>query len=58
MQSEQQVSASLDRLGLVHAQLLEPAELDLSDIDRALGALMSRRLDYADIYFQLTRFET
>ncbi len=58
MQSEQQVSASLDRLGLVHAQLLEPAELDLSDIDRALAALMSRRLDYADIYFQLTRFET
>ena len=58
MQPEQQVSASLDRLGLVQAQLLEPAELDLSDIDRALGALMSRRLDYADIYFQLTRFET
>ena len=28
------------------------------DLDRALGALMSRRLDYADLYFQFTRFET
>ncbi|MCY3730826.1 MAG: hypothetical protein OXF98_05740, partial [Rhodospirillaceae bacterium] len=58
MQPEHEVSASLDRLGLVRAQLLEPAGLGLSDIDRALSALMSRRLDYADIYFQLTRFET
>ena len=58
MQPEHEVSASLDRLGLVQAQLLEPAGLGLSDIDRALSALMSRRLDYADIYFQFTRFET
>ena len=58
MQPEHQVSASLDRLGLARAQLLEPAGLDLGDIDRALGALMSRKLDYADIYFQFTRFET
>ena len=47
-----------DRLGIVHAQLLEPAGLDLGDIDQALGALMSRQLDYADIYFQYTRFES
>ena len=58
MQPEHQVSASLDRLGSVRELLLEPAGLDLSDIDRALAALMSRRLDYADIYFQFTRFET
>ena len=42
----------------VRSQLLAPAGLDLGDIDRALGALMSRRLDYADIYFQYTRFES
>src|SRR5499427_6350315 len=27
-------------------------------LDRALSAAMSRQLDYADLYFQLTRFET
>ena len=58
MQPEHQVSASIDRLGLARGQLLEPAGLDLSDIDRGLASLMSRRLDYADIYFQFTRFET
>ncbi len=51
-------AGELNRLGIVHAQLLEPAGLDLRDIDRALGALMSRQLDYADIYFQYTRFES
>ncbi len=58
MQPEHQVSASIDRLGLAREQLLEPAGLDLGDIDRGLSLLMSRRLDYADIYFQFTRFET
>ncbi len=42
----------------VRSQLLEPVGLELGDIDRALGALMSRRVDYADIYFQYTRFES
>ena len=47
-----------DAFEAVRAQLLEPVGLGLSDIDRALGALMSRQLDYADIYFQYTRFES
>ena len=47
-----------DALAVVGAQLLEPAGLELTDIDRALGALMSRQLDYADIYLQYTRFES
>ena len=51
-------SAAADGFEAVRTQLLEPAGLDLADIDRALGALMSRRLDYADIYFQYTRFES
>ena len=47
-----------DRLDTVRAQLLEPVGLDLGDIDRALSALMSRQLDYADIYFQYVRIES
>ena len=45
MQPEHQVSASIDRLGLARGQLLEPAGLDLSDIDRSLASQKSRRLD-------------
>ena len=30
----------------------------MSALDRALSEAMSRQLDYADLYFQLTRFET
>ncbi|MGE4657804.1 MAG: metalloprotease TldD [Gammaproteobacteria bacterium] len=43
---------------MVESQLLAPAGLSLKHLDRALGALMSRRLDYGDLYFQSTRFET
>ncbi len=32
--------------------------LEMSALDRALSAAMARQLDYADLYFQLTRFET
>ena len=32
--------------------------LSLAALDRALGAALSRDLDYADLYLQLTRFET
>ena len=42
----------------IRRRVLEPAGLELSDIDRALGALMSRQLDYTDIYLQYTRFES
>jgi TldD protein len=38
--------------------LLERAGLDLSVLDRALAAAMSRQLDYVDLYLQLTRYET
>jgi TldD protein len=58
MQPEHQAPTSLDQLRLVRAELLEPTGLQLSDVDRYIGALMGRRLDYADIYFQSTRYET
>ena len=51
-------AAAEDAFEAARGQLLEPAGLELRDIDRALGALMSRQLDYADIYFQHTRFES
>jgi TldD protein len=44
-------------LSLASSQMLEPAELDLNALDNAMGALMSRQLDYADLYLQLTRYE-
>lgn len=46
-----------DPLSVVERQLLEPVGLDLSTVDRALGELMSHRLDYGDLYFQCTRYE-
>jgi TldD protein len=47
-----------DPLSIVQQQLLEPAGLDLASLDRALAELMARKLDYGDLYFQSTRFES
>ncbi len=47
-----------DALAVAREQLLGRAGLDLKVLDRAMSAAMSRRLDYADLYFQLTRYET
>ena len=51
-------AAVTDGFQAARARLLEPAGLGPEDVDRAMGKLMSRRLDYADIYFQYTRFES
>tara|TARA_B100000686_G_scaffold355091_1_gene469802 strand:- start:5264 stop:6736 length:1473 start_codon:yes stop_codon:yes gene_type:complete len=58
MQPEHHDSPSLDQFELVYAELLEPTGLQLNEIDNHIGSLMDRRLDYADIYFQSTRYET
>ena len=47
-----------DALAVAREQLLAHAGLEMSALDRALSEAMSRQLDYADLYFQLTRFET
>jgi len=47
-----------DALAVAREQLLAHAGLQASALDRALSKAMSRQLDYADLYFQLTRFET
>jgi TldD protein len=47
-----------DALAVAREHLLAHAGLEMSALDRALSEAMSRQLDYADLYFQLTRFET
>ena len=38
--------------------MLVPTGVGLADLERAMNRLMSRQLDYADLYCQSTRFET
>ncbi|MBN1239829.1 MAG: metalloprotease TldD [Gammaproteobacteria bacterium] len=52
------VTRVTDPLDIVQQRLLAPAGLDLESIDRALGELMARNLDYGDLYFQSTRYES
>jgi TldD protein len=58
MQPQTEVAVSMDPFAVLQGRLLEPAGLCSRSLDDALGALMSRQLDYADLYFQRTRFET
>jgi TldD protein len=54
----QSVATGTDSFTIARELLLERAGLDLRVLDRALGAAMSRQLDYVDLYLQLTRYET
>ena len=47
-----------DALAVAREHLLAHGGLEMSALDRALSEAMSRQLDYADLYFQLTRYET
>jgi TldD protein len=55
--SHTQAELSDDRLLIAQRQMLEPAGLDLSVLQRTMNALMTRRLDYGDLYFQSTHYE-
>ena len=46
-----------DSLSLAKQNLLSPAGLDPSDIDKLMGRLVSHDIDYADLYFQYSRQE-
>jgi TldD protein len=46
------------RLDRVEQVMLVPTGVGLPDLERAMGRLMSRQLDYADLYCQLTRYES
>ena len=49
---------AVDSMAAASEHLLTANGLSLAALDRALGAAMSRQLDYADLYLQLTRYET
>lgn len=42
---------------VLDTELLQPAELQLDDLQQALGATMQPGVDYADLYFQRSRSE-
>jgi TldD protein len=50
--------APVDALAVAREHLLDASGLSLGALERALSAAMSRQLDYADLYLQLTRYET
>lgn len=58
MQTDAPSKQPADTLAVVERQMLTPAGFGLRELDAALGKLMSRRLDYADLYFQSTRYES
>src|SRR5262245_56131713 len=47
-----------DSLAIAREHLLARSGLDLRSLDKALASAMARDLDYADLYLQLTRYET
>ena len=47
-----------DSVAAAEEQILLPAGLDLPALRRALDTLMSTAIDYGDLYFQCTRYET
>ena len=55
--SQSAVTAA-DSLAIASELLLAGAGLELAALDRALSAAMVRKLDYVDLYLQLTRYET
>ena len=49
---------SANSLERVQELMLVPTGVGLADLEQAMNRLMSRQLDYADLYCQATRFET
>jgi TldD protein len=58
LELEEPIVAAQDSLAVAREHLLEANGITLATLDRALGAAMARQLDYADLYLQLTRYET
>jgi TldD protein len=42
----------------VAQQLLAPSGLDMNNLEQVLGSIMTHDVDYADLYFQASRFES
>ena len=49
------IDSSIDA---VQQQLLAPSGLGLNDLEQVLGSIMRHNVDYADLYFQASRFES
>ena len=56
--SKQAAPAPVDAFAIARELLLEGQGLELAALDRALATAMARKLDYVDLYLQLTRYET
>jgi TldD protein len=52
------VGTAADSFAIARELLLDGAGLELAALDRALARAMGRKLDYVDLYLQLTRYET
>ncbi|KPV41372.1 protease TldD [Thiohalorhabdus denitrificans] len=46
-----------DQWQVAEELLLRPADMDMNQIQSALGQMMARQVDYADLYFEYTRRE-
>ncbi len=58
LEPQEPAVAAVDSLAVAREHLLEANGISLATLDRALGAALTRQLDYADLYLQLTRYET
>jgi TldD protein len=56
--TETPIPESDSSLDHVRELMLVPTGVGLSDLEQAMNRLMSRQLDYADLYCQSTRYET
>ena len=56
--SKQVAPAPVDAFAIARELLLEGQGLELAALERALSVAMVRKLDYVDLYLQLTRYET
>jgi TldD protein len=57
-QPQAKVKPANDASSLARELLLDRTGLSFAALDRALGEAMTRELDYADLYLQMTRYET
>jgi TldD protein len=58
LNTQAQIADRDDRLSQVEQIMLAPTGVGLNDLEKAMSALMSRQLDYADLYCQMSRYET
>ncbi|MGH8426930.1 MAG: metalloprotease TldD [Gammaproteobacteria bacterium] len=52
-----EMTDSASNLAVARSQLLAPGGLGETELERLIGRLTARRVDYADLYFQLSRSE-